>query len=112
MGKGSKEGEGESAILVEVTVGWRCLYFCWQPLKDLGEIIHHLVPLPHEGFLKKQFDTISCSIIQCERGCPQDKKTRDMTLYTLTSSETCTKDDKEKTALIPLIKIILGTIWR
>jgi hypothetical protein len=29
----------------------------------MGEFIHHLIPLSHEGFLEKEFDSISCSII-------------------------------------------------
>jgi hypothetical protein len=40
---------------------------------------------------------------------PQEKQARDSTLYTLTSSGTCTKNDKEQTALIPLIWIVEGT---
>jgi hypothetical protein len=42
----------------------------------------------------------------CERFCRRDKQARDPILCTLTSLGTCIKNDKEQTALIPLIQIL------
>ena len=67
--------------------------------------------IPRENFWNNLMSIHICFLppwkvsLACESGCPQKKQARDSTLYTLTSSRTCTKNNKEQTALIPMIQI-------
>ena len=108
------QGNGTS----KVVIGCRCT-IGGQPLKDLNKVIHHRIPLFLEGLLEKYFDRISYSLIfilspmgDC-RGlwgwsCKGLTKSSPKSLYPDLIGDMQRRIEKEKTALIPLIRIL----WR